>query len=204
MKDVDKILKGTQELFFRYGIRSVTMDDIAKHLGISKKTIYKSFKDKDQIIMKLMQQKLEEDEVQIKKDVEQSDNVVEEVFNVMKHIADIMGKINPNVFYDLQKHHPKAWQLFIDFKEKCILRTVEVSLEKGKKQGYIRSDLNSKVIGVLRIQELEMGFDPTIFPPDKFNILEVQLSLTEHFLYGICTLKGHKLINKFKQIVEEE
>lgn len=191
-------------MFFRYGIRSVTMDDIAKHLGISKKTIYKSFKDKDQVIMKLMQQKLEEDEVQIKKDIEQSDNVVEEVFNAMKHLGDVMTKVNPNVFYDLQKYHPKAWQMFHEFKEKCILRNVEVSLEKGKKQGYIRADLNSKVLAILRIEELELGFNPVIFPPDKFNMLEVQLALTEHFLYGICTLRGHKLINKFKQIVEEE
>ena len=62
MKNNDKILKGAEDLFFRYGIRSVTMDDIAKHLGISKKTIYKSFKDKDQVVMRLIQQKLEEDE----------------------------------------------------------------------------------------------------------------------------------------------
>jgi AcrR family transcriptional regulator len=204
MKNTDKILKGAEELFFRYGIRSVTMDDIAKHLGISKKTIYQSFKDKDQVVMKLMQQKLEADEAQIKKDVEQSDNVVEEVFNAMKHIADVMGRVNPNVFYDLQKYHPKAWQLFHEFKEKCILKTVEVSLEKGKKQGYIRTDINSKVLAMLRIHILEMGFNPDIFPPDKFNLLEVQLGLTEHFLYGICTLRGHKLINKLKQIVEEE
>ena len=49
-----------------------------------------------------------------------------------------------------------------------------------------------------------MGFNPSLFPHDKFKMLDVQLAMTEHFLYGICTLKGHKLINKYKQITEEE
>lgn len=204
MKTANKILKGAEELFFRYGLRSVTMDDIAKHLGVSKKTIYKSYKDKNQVVMKLMEHRLQEDELQIKKDIECSENVIEEIFNAMKHLADVMTKINPNVFYDLKKYYPKAWQLFLQFKEKCVLKTVESALDKGKKQGYIRTDINSKVLAVLRVQEIEMGFNPVVFPPEKFNPLEVQLALTEHFLYGICTLRGHKLINKIKQIVEEE
>jgi hypothetical protein len=52
------------------------------------------------------------------------------------------------------------------------------------------------------MEEVEMAFNPTVYPPDKFNVLNVQLALTEHFLYGICTLKGHKLINKYKELKE--
>ena len=54
------------------------------------------------------------------------------------------------------------------------------------------------------MEEIEMGFNPAIFPASVHPILDVQIAMVEHFLYGVCTLKGHKLINKLKQINEEE
>lgn len=204
MEQKERILKGASELFFRHGIKSITMDDIAKHLGMSKKTIYLSFADKDEVIHSLMQVKLKEDEREFREVSERSANFVEEVFGHMKKIGAIIGTANPNLFYDLQKFHPESWKLFREFKENCICRMVEESLEKGKKQGLIRPDVQVRIMARLRMEEVEMGFNAELFPPDKFKIVDVQLALIEHFLYGICTLKGHKLINKYKEVVEEE
>ena len=78
------------------------------------------------------------------------------------------------------------------------------SLLKGIKEGHVRPDINVKILSRARMENVEMAMNPTNFPPDKFKILDVQLTLVEHFLYGICTLKGHKLINKYKEITEEE
>jgi len=204
MSTEEKILKGAEELFFRYGMKSVTMDDIAKNLGMSKKTIYQHFKEKDEIVHILMKNSIEEDKCMFNKNFEESQNVVEEVFGLMKHMREIFGKINPNLFYELQKYYPQTWKLFKEFKEDWIQKMVEKVLEKGKIDGYVREDINIKIMARMRMEQIEMGFNPYIFPPDKFSILEVQLALTEHFLYGICTLKGHKLINKHKHIQEEE
>jgi AcrR family transcriptional regulator len=198
------ILKVTQELIFRYGIRSVTMDDIAKQLGMSKKTIYHFFQDKDEIIFSLMQLKLKEDEKEFKEIEKNSANVVEEVFNLMRRLEKMIGQINPNLFYDLQKHHQKTWNLFKEFKENYILKMVEETILRGIKQALIRPEVNAKILARLRMEQVEMGFNPNVFPPDKFKILDVQLAMIDHFLYGICTLKGHKLINKYKQIIDEE
>ena len=84
-----------------------------------------------------------------------------------------------------------------------VVNCVVVSLEKGKKDGLVRLDINSNILAKLRGEEIEMGFNPAVFPIDKFKILDVQIAFVEHFLYGICTLKGHKLINKYKKIVEK-
>jgi AcrR family transcriptional regulator len=204
MEPKERILTGASELFFRHGIKSITMDDIAKHLGMSKKTIYLSFADKDEVIHSLMQAKLKEDEREFKEVSEQSANFVEEIFGHMKKIGAIIGTANPNLFYDLQKFHPESWKLFREFKENCICRSVEESLERGKKQSLVRPDVNVRIMARLRMEEIEMGFNAVLFPPDKFKIVDVQLALIEHFLYGICTLKGHKLINKYKEVIEEE
>src|ERR1700752_4539135 len=94
-----KILLGAQELFFKYGIKAITMDDIAKHLSMSKKTIYQYFKEKDEIVLTLMTEKIKEDELQFSKMHEESENIIEELFGVMKCMSDNIGKMNPVLFY---------------------------------------------------------------------------------------------------------
>lgn len=180
------------------------MDDIAKHLSMSKKTIYLYFRDKDEVVHTLMERSLDEDRRDFHAIAEKAANVVEEVFEMMKKMNDIFSTINPNIFYDLRKYHPQTWDLFHKFKTEFIVEQVENSLENGKKDGFVRADVNSKLLAKLRGEEIEMGFNPILFPPDKYRILDVQIALAEHFLYGICTLKGHKLINKRKQIIEED
>ena len=200
----EKILKGAEELFFQYGIKSITMDDIAKHLAISKKTIYQFYSDKNEMLEVLMKNRMKINQGEFEQIAKTSENVIEEVFAIMKHMGNMFSQINPNFFYDLQKYHPNTWKLFKQFKEECIERMVEDSVKRGIKEGFVRPDINGKILARLRMEEIEMGFDPQTFPPDKFKIMEVQLALLEHFLHGISTLKGHKLINKYKEIIEEE
>ena len=204
MEIKDRILQGAEELFFKYGIKSITMDDIAKHLAVSKKTIYQYFSDKNEVVEMLMKMKLKEDECEFKEIQKESENVVVEVFGLMKHMSIMLAKINPNIFYDLQKYHPQAWKMFLQFKEECMSKMVEKAISKGIKDKLVRDDINPKIMARLRIEEIGMGMNPDIFPPGKFKIVDVQLALIDHFLHGICTIKGHKLINKYKQITEEE
>jgi hypothetical protein len=122
----------------------------------------------------------------------------------MKYLADMFSKINPSLFYDMKKYHPKAWDKFREFKEKKVMHIVETNILKGISQGLYRNTLNPKILARLRIEEVEMAMNPEIFPGREFSLLEVQVALLDHFLYGILTLKGHKLINKYKQITEDE
>ncbi|HET7819768.1 MAG TPA: TetR/AcrR family transcriptional regulator [Bacteroidia bacterium] len=200
----EQILVAAQKLFFRNGIRSVSMDDIAADCGISKKTIYQIFTDKDELVHELMKEKLIEDEKSVRAIHESCENVIEELLNISKHMEKVFSQIHSSIFYDLQKYYPKTWALFTGFKESCILKTVEESLIKGIKQGLIRPEIDIKILTRMRMEQISMSFSPTVFPPEQFSQLKVHLSLLDHFLYGICTLKGHKLINKYKQITEEE
>ncbi len=199
----EKILKGAEELFFKYGIKNITMDEIAKHLGMSKKTIYQYYKDKDEMVHSIMQYKIEEDRIMCSKTYTESENLVVEVFGIMKNLKDIIGNINPILFHELHKFYPNTWKLYEDFKNGFILESIERCLNKGQVDGLVRNDVNIKLLARMRLENIDMGLHGRVFPADKFSMLEVQLAMTEHFLYGICTLKGHKLINKHKNIVEE-
>lgn len=204
MEATERILDGARELFFSYGIRSVSMDDIARHLGMSKKTVYQHFKDKDEIVNTLLITSLESNEEQLKKLETNSKDAVQEIILIMKHISEMFSRINPNLFYDMQKYYPEAWKTFQAFKQRSMIKMVETNLQQGISQGYFRHDINVKILAKMRIEQVEIAMNPMIFPHDKFNIAEVQLSMIDHFLHGITTLKGHKLLNKYKNINEDE
>lgn len=199
-----RILQGAHELFFRYGIKSVTMDDIAKHLGMSKKTIYQFFTDKDEIVFTLSSATQEMHSKNFCEIATTAKDPIDEIMQTMKHMAGMFSQMNPNLFYDLQKYHPRSWENFRNFKDKFMMQLVIDNIERGKKQGLYRPDVDPAVIAKLRLAEVEMGMNPAIFPPDKFKLVDVEVALLDHWLHGICTLKGHKLINKYRQLIEEE
>lgn len=199
----DRIIEGGEELFLKAGIKSVTMDDIAKHLGMSKKTIYQFFKDKNELVIALVKKKLKQDEDQICTMISQSDNVIEEMINMMKASEDMFARINPIVIHDMQKYHPEAWKHFQNFKADVLIHKLEELLTKGIEQGYIRPEINTKILARMRVTQVEMGFDTRVFPVSEFSTWKVQYQFLEHFCYGICTLKGHKHLNKYKNISDE-
>lgn len=203
MSQIERIILGGEELFLKAGIKSVTMDDIARHLGMSKKTIYQFFKDKNELVIALTKKKLQEDEQQMCAIIGRSANVIVEMINMMKCSEEVFSRINPIVMYDLQKYHPEAWKQFQNFKSGVIVRKLEELLTKGIKQGYIRPDIDVKIIARMRVMQVEMGFDVSVFPAGEFNAWKVQQQFLEHFNYGICTLKGYKLLNEYKNIQEE-
>jgi AcrR family transcriptional regulator len=203
MSQTERIILGGEELFLKAGIKSVTMDDIAKHLGMSKKTIYQFFKDKNELVFALVKKKLQDDEDQMCAIISKSGNVIEEMINMMKCSEEIFSRINPIVIHDLQKYHPEAWKQFQNFKADVLVHTLEELLTKGIKQGYIRPDIDVKIIARMRVMQVEMGFNTAVFPVAEFNTWKVQQQFLEHFNYGICTLKGYKLLNEYKNIHEE-
>ncbi len=203
MVQIDRILQGGEELFLKAGIKSVTMDDIAKQVGMSKKTIYQFFKDKNELVIALVKKKLDEDECMIKDIIAKSTNVIEEMINMMKGSEEVFSRINPVVIHDMQKYHPGAWEVFQNFKAEVIIHTLEELLNKGINQGYIRPDIDVKIMARMRVSQVETGFNTQIFPMAEFNPWKVQSQFLEHFNYGICTLKGYKLLNKYKNIDEE-
>lgn len=180
------------------------MDDIAKHLGMSKKTIYHHFKDKNELVVDLIRNKLENQVCIMDKSTQDSINSVDEVFIEVNLMQSLLSKMNPMLFYDLQKYHPEAWTLFKLFRENSLFKVICQNLSRGITEGFYRKDINLEIIAKMRIQQIDSVFNQSTYPIGEFSILQVMTEVTEHYLYGICTLKGHKLINKYKQILEEE
>lgn len=194
----ERILKASQELFFSYGIRSITMDDVARHLAISKKTIYHFFSDKDQIVLTLCQLDCEFNTGMMEHIARNSKDAIDEILQAMEFMSALFKRMNPNLIYDMQKYHHIAWNEFKKFREQNMMGTVERNLRKGIKQGLYRSDINAKLLARLRIEEVEMGMNPNIFPPNEYDLTKVQIELLSHFIHGILTEKGIKELANYK------
>lgn len=200
----ERIIEGAYQLFSQRGLKSVTMDDIARHLHVSKKTIYKYFREKDEIVEAFTLGLLKQTQSSLDEIAAISKDPIEEILLIMKHLATMFSTINTNLIYDLQKYYPKVWIVFKEFKDKNMIQMVENNLRKGIKQGLYREKLDVKILARLRMAQVELAMNPLVFSPQQFDFAKVQLTLIDHFLHGITTLKGHKLINKYNKVVEEE
>jgi len=193
----DRILNGARELFFKQGIRSITMDDIAEHLAISKKTIYTHYKDKDLIVKSMFHILIEQEHERMHQIRKISENPIDEIMRLMEHLGSFISQFNPAVFYDLQKFYPLVWAEFRVFREKEVMGFVEDNLRKGVKLELYRKEIKIKIIARLRIEMINLAFDTDVFPINQYNHAQVQVALLDHFLHGIVTLKGNKMISKY-------
>lgn len=193
------IISAAQELFFSKGIRRVTVDEIASKLKISKKTFYEHFENKDEVVYELVKHHLKTHKEKIEELIKKSDNIIEQTLSLVTCSSEMMKSINPVVFEDLKTFYPKAWKYLEEFKKNFIMDTIIKELEKGQKQGLIRKNINIKLMAYLRLLQINLLFETDVL--EKFNISfdELQKLLTTHFLYGISTEKGIKILEKYIQ-----
>lgn len=196
----DYIIQESDKLFCQYGFKSVTMDDIAKHLGMSKKTIYQHFRDKDELVNILIKDKLNTQDCTMDLSAKTARDAVEEIFFAIESMQDLLTGMNPKLFYDLQKYHPKAWLYFKNFREKKLGNTILENLQRGVKEGVYRSEIKIDILVQMRLAQLDIIFNQhDHYTMNKYTIAQVMIEVTGHFLHGVCNEKGNDLINQYKQ-----
>jgi len=199
MEVQERIKQKADELFRRYGIRSVTMDDIAAQLGMSKKTIYQYYADKDQLVDAVALEEIKFSQDSCLTNADAADNAIEEIFMVMEFVEVMFRNMNPSMLYDLEKYHPGGYRKFLEHKNKFIYEMVKKNIERGIAEELYRAEIDVEILTRYRLESMMMAFNPGLFPSAKFNLVKLQHELLEHFLYGVSTLKGYKLILKYKQ-----
>lgn len=195
----DKIIDVAIEQFTRYGVRAVTMDDIARSLGISKKTIYQDFKDKKELVSCAFRKVLDQDSRHLQCVLVGEDGIIENLVLTSKLMRERLSKMNPMVILEIQRYFPETWKIFQDFKENVIRKDLYNVLEKGKKLGYFRSEIDSEILSRVRVNQINSLFESTEFHNGDISITDAQIEIMEHFLHGIFTEKGRLAFQKQKE-----
>jgi TetR/AcrR family transcriptional regulator, cholesterol catabolism regulator len=199
MEASERILKEATQLFTRYGIRSVSMDDIAHELGMSKKTIYQHFEDKDALVKAVIAAEINGIQKVCLGYNQQAANAIEEIFLTMEFMDDFFRNMNPSILYDMEKFHNGAYQLFQNHKEQFFLKLVKKNLVRGIEEELYRPEISTDILARFRMESSMLPMVPGLFNYREHSLAEISHELLEHFLYGVVSIKGHKLILKYKQ-----
>ena len=194
----DRILNKARELMFQTGVKHVTMDDLANQLGISKKTIYQYFKDKDALVSSVVEFELANHALLCNQSTQAADNAVHEIFLLMSVIQEMFNRMNPLALFEIEKYYPLAFEKIKNHKDDYIFSMISANLEKGISEGLYRKDVDVTILSKYRLETSLIPFNIHVFHPSKFDMLKVNLQIIEHFVYGVATLEGHKLMDTYK------
>ena len=195
MEIKERIIARAGDLFFQYGIKSVSMDELASSLGISKRTIYENFKDKEEILSSLLVSLRDERRKVFDSLISDRNNVVE-IFIKIIEIQQSTPICNVKFFEDIQKYYPEANRNIEADKEKNKEFLVKF-LQKGIEQGYIREDLNVEVTAFLVEQSTYIYIRATSLEKPLFTFSELFYTMMINFVRGILTEKGIKIIDAY-------
>jgi TetR/AcrR family transcriptional regulator, cholesterol catabolism regulator len=195
----DRIKAKAHALFMQYGLRSVSMDDIAKELGISKKTIYQFYADKDALVDEVILEVFAHDRACCERDKANAENAVHEIFLAIDFIIEIFKTMNPSVLHDLQKFHPVSFNRFVTHKDTYLYNMVLDNLKRGIAEEVYRPDFKIETLARFRVEAMMLPFNPSFQGKLKTSLVQIEEELTIHFLFGLVSPKGYKLATKYQQ-----
>jgi AcrR family transcriptional regulator len=185
-----------RELYMKYGIKSITMDDVARELSISKKTLYQFVRDKDDLVGKFIENEIELRQEQIFNCFRTELNAVEELFEISIFMNKIMRSQNPATDHDLKKYYPHHYQKIVKTRREGIYNYILLNLKKGKEQGLYREDLNEEIIAKLYLSRSENIHLDDIFTIEEFTSIKLFIELLKYHIRGIATGKGISVLEK--------
>jgi AcrR family transcriptional regulator len=197
---LDRILP----LFLRYGTRSLTMDDIARELGVSKKTLYSNFRDKNNLISIAIDSELSQNQEFLEEIRSSKTRAIEEFILLNSRIHMIRSRYSPGFYYDLKRFSPDAYTRWISEKRRIIYRMITDNIRKGKKEGVYRGELPEHTTGRLFMAKMEMLEDNDIFEVHETLSPDFMRELILYDLHGICSQKGLQEVENWTGYLEKQ
>lgn len=197
---VKEIIASATEVFLRFGFKNVSMDDMAKELRMSKKTLYKYFSDKNDLVQQAISVGIEMDRYEITEKISMASNAIEELLGVADHIAVKMKQAHPSIFFELEKYYPESWALFVEFRETFTCSCMLENLHRGIKEGLYRENINTEVVAKFFIDILDSVFKQSLDINQQLSFVEIHKSAVIYHLYSITNETGkiyleNKIIN---------
>ncbi len=198
----DKILPIVFELYMKYGIKSISMDDISRALGISKKSLYEVIKGKDELVHQIVHFHISNERKETQVIIEKSSNAIEVMFLTTRHVLKYMRKMSPSLLFDLKKYYPEVWNTIEESHFGYIKEVIQNNMIRGQSEGLYRIDFNPEIIAKLYISNALTVTNTEIFPLDQYDRVQLFEELINYHLQGITTDVGKETLKtlKLKQI----
>lgn len=192
----ETILKKSGEIFLRYGFKSVTMDDIANELGISKKTIYKYYNNKVELVDEAISRLHQSMHERINAICELGFNAIEENFEVKKMFKDMFKNSDDSPMYQLEKYYPKTFKKIISNEFSMFKDCIVKNIEKGVSEGLYHDNLDLELISKFYFSLAMSVYDTHLYSYDKNTVIKLELKVLEYHTRAIATPKGLKILEE--------
>ncbi len=197
----ERLVEKAGELFIRYGIKSMTMDEISRQMGISKKTLYQYVSNKKELVKKVVEQQVAHEQACICDLFEGDGNAIDNLMQITDFVGNQMKELHPSVIFDLKKYHFEAWKRLENHKEDFIYRTVKENLEEGIKEGLYRENLNPEIVSRFYLSMTNMIIDPDQALGNEIPRESLHKEMMRYHIRGIANSKGREYLKqKFNHI----
>jgi TetR/AcrR family transcriptional regulator, cholesterol catabolism regulator len=199
MENRERIIAGAAGLFRTYGIKSVTMDSIASELGMSKRTIYEVFSDKDELLAGVLKWMTEKQKELVNRVLKESENALVAIFKLLEINTIHFKEISPVFISDMKKYHRDVF-MSKNFKSDLPdYRNNQQLIERGINEKLFRKEINPDLVNRCLYSLVRSIMDQDLYPFEEFSRGEVVKNVFISYLRGICTMEGINLINKLEE-----
>ncbi len=193
---MNNLLDNISTLFKKYGVKSVTMDDIARKFGVSKKTLYQHFENKTDVVYKVAHFEFDKEREILKKLCQEHKNVIDQLFVISKFIVKSNLLLSPSLMYSMEKYFHKTWEELINERREFVLNLIAENFKEGMKQGIYRSDINLSIIKLfysflLNIKSIKFFNDLT-----RENFDDTFNTIFTYHIRGIANHEGIEYLEK--------
>jgi len=201
MEIKEHIIQQSLSLFLKKGVKQVNMAEVANNLGISKKTLYVHFDNKQDLVHHCFQRHNDLVSEMINTLAAQFENAIDELFAIDESCSLVMKQTNPYLLGELKRYYPNTWALIEQLKQKVLFDIMKNNLNNGVEQGIYRKDIDVNIIAKLMISRIDVLVNDEIFPLTQYDFRKLLTEIRIYHLRGISTLKG---INYLEQKINEE
>ena len=199
-----QVIFKSEELFMKYGLKSVTMDDIARHLGVSKKTLYQYFDNKKDLIQQIFNCRIDFEKDMMDTIREESADAVEEMLKVARYSIRMLRKVSPAAMYDLKKYYHHIWHSVESLHQQYFFEILRENIERGIKQGVYRPDVNADIISKLYVGKISQVVNDELFPIGEYDRADLFKEFFNYHMHGIASPTGLELLEQHYQTILEE
>lgn len=192
----NKIISTAEVLFLKFGFKRVTMDDISNELGMSKKTIYQFFSDKNNLVSETVLRHISMEKNACDCLLHQQENPVAFMLAITDTFGDLKKQINPSVLYDLKKYFKESWDILNKFRVEFIFNQILQNLKEGRDKGFYHSNFDEVLIARFYIHLVDFMINPENYALEKFDFKTIHSEMMKYHLRAICTEKGLKYLEE--------
>lgn len=193
MNQKEQILKQAEALFMKFGFKSITMDDVARELGVSKKTLYQYFSDKNDLVDQCVTAHLTEMEDCCKSAHNKNQNAVEKMVEITQMLSESIRQVNPSAMFDLKKYFKPSWDKLDTHRRSFVHEYTVANIKQGKKEGIYHQDIDANHISLIYIHLINLLTDPDNFP-NNLDYSQMHIELVSYHMRSVCNQKGLEIL----------